>query len=89
MEATIATMNSAPQKEYNINRLTLFTGDRTKIENFIQECNVYLYINDMIYNTDPVRGHLLRPPSLTEYLWATTPETFCLHNPLYIPPHHH
>ena len=55
MEATVATMNSAPQKEYNINRPTLFTSDRTKIKNFIQECDVYLNINDMIYDTDPAK----------------------------------
>ena len=48
----LTTMNPAPQKEYNINWPTPFTSDRTKIENFIQECNIYLNINDTIYDTD-------------------------------------
>ena len=51
----LATLNMAPRKEYNINRPTLFTGNRTKIENFVQECNVYLNINDTIYDTDPAK----------------------------------
>ena len=55
MEATVATMNLAPRKEYNINGPTLFTGDQTKIKNFVQECDVYLNINDTIYNTDPAK----------------------------------
>ena len=51
----LTTMNPTPRKEYNINRPTPFTGDRTKIENFIQECDVYLNINDSIYDTDTVK----------------------------------
>ena len=51
----LTTMNPIPQKEYNINRPTPFTGDQTKIENFVQECNVYLNINDMIYDTDAAK----------------------------------
>ena len=51
----LTTMNPAPQKEYNIDRSTPFTGDWTKIENFVQECNVYLNINDTIYDTDAVK----------------------------------
>ena len=30
-------------------------GGRTKIENFVQECNVYLNINDTIYDTDAAK----------------------------------
>ena len=45
----------APRKEYNINRPTPFTGDRAKIENFVQECDVYLNINDTIYDTDAAK----------------------------------
>ena len=41
-----------PSKEYGLNRLTPFTGDRTKIENFIQECDVYLAINEAIYDNE-------------------------------------
>ena len=33
----------------------LFTGNRTKIENFVQECDVYLNINDTIYDTEPAK----------------------------------
>ena len=51
----LTTTNLTPRKEYNINRLTPFTGDRTKIENFVQECDVYLNINNMIYNTDTAK----------------------------------
>ena len=51
----MTTMNPAPRKEYNINRPTLFTGDRTKIENFVQECDIYLNINDTIYDMDTAK----------------------------------
>ena len=51
----LTTMNLTPRKEYNINRPTPFTSDRAKIKNFIQECNVYLNINDMIYDTDAAK----------------------------------
>ena len=32
-----------------------FTGDRTKVETFIQECRVYLQINKHIYTTDDAK----------------------------------
>ena len=32
-----------------------FTGNRTKIKNFVQECDVYLNINDNIYDNKPAR----------------------------------
>ena len=51
----LTTMDSAPRKEYNINRPTPFTSDRTKIKNFIQECDVYLNINDTIYDMDTAK----------------------------------
>ena len=58
MDATTITtpeMTSGPRKEYGLNRPTPFTGDRTKIENFIQECDVYLAINEAKYDNEPAR----------------------------------
>ena len=46
----------SPQKEYGLNWLTPFMGDWTKIENFIQECDMYLAINKAIYNNEPAKG---------------------------------
>jgi hypothetical protein len=39
-------------KEYGMNKLTLFTGDQTKIRRFLQDCLGYLDMNQSIYNTD-------------------------------------
>jgi hypothetical protein len=39
-------------KEYGMNKPTPFTGDRTKIRRFLQDCLGYLDINQRIYNTD-------------------------------------
>jgi hypothetical protein len=49
--APSAAPNFAP-KEYGINKPTPFTGDRTRIETFVQECLVYLTINRRVYDTD-------------------------------------
>ena len=43
---------NSPLRENNINKLTPFTGDRKKIETFIQECKMYLRINRYIYEDD-------------------------------------
>ena len=51
----LTTMNLTPRKEYNINQPTPFTSDRMKIKNFVQECNVYLNINDMIYDMNAAK----------------------------------
>ena len=51
---TMAT-NTTQKKEYNINQPTPFTGDRTKIKNFVQECDVYLNINQGIYDNDTAK----------------------------------
>src|SRR6202161_1192898 len=40
------------KREYNINRPTPFTGDRNEIENFVQECDVYLTLNKFIYDDE-------------------------------------
>ena len=47
--------NNTQKKEYNINRPTPFTGDRTKIENFVQECDIYLNINQGTYDNDAAK----------------------------------
>jgi hypothetical protein len=39
-------------REKNINKPTPFTGNRKKVENFIQECKMYLHINRQIYIDD-------------------------------------
>jgi hypothetical protein len=39
-------------KEYGMNKLTPFTGNRTKIRRFLQDCLGYLNMNQSIYNTD-------------------------------------
>ena len=43
---------NSPLRENNINKPTPFTGDRKKIETFIQECKMYLRINRYIYEDD-------------------------------------
>ena len=43
---------NSPLREKNINKPTPFTGDRKKVETFIQECKMYLRINRNIYEDD-------------------------------------
>jgi hypothetical protein len=42
-------------KKYGMNKLTPFTGDRTKIRGFLQDCLGYLDMNQSIYNTDQLK----------------------------------
>jgi hypothetical protein len=42
-------------KEYGMNKPTPFTGDRTKIRRFLQDCLEYLDMNQGIYNTDRLK----------------------------------
>jgi hypothetical protein len=42
-------------KEYGINKPTPFTGDQTKIRQFLQDCLGYLDMNQSIYNTDQLK----------------------------------
>jgi Zinc knuckle len=42
-------------KEYGMNKPTPFTGDRTKIRQFLQDCLEYLDMNQGIYNTDRLK----------------------------------
>src|SRR5271166_4756723 len=47
--------NQGTPKEIGINKPTPFTGDRQKVNSFIQECNIYLTVNKGIYNTDEAK----------------------------------
>lgn len=51
-ENTRNTYDKNSAKEKSICRPTPFDGDRKKIENFVQECRMYLQINKGIYTTD-------------------------------------
>jgi hypothetical protein len=42
-------------KEYGMNKPMPFTGDRTKIRRFLQDCLGYLDINQAIYNSDRLK----------------------------------
>lgn len=49
------TTNTGMAKEFGIEKPPHFDGDQTKIKAFIQECNVYLNINENVYNTNRVK----------------------------------
>jgi Domain of unknown function (DUF4939) len=42
-------------KEYGMNKPTPFTGDQTKIRQFLQDCLGYLDMNQEIYNSDQLK----------------------------------
>ena len=42
-------------KELGINKPTPFTGERMKVNLFIQECNIYLTVNRNIYSTEEAK----------------------------------
>ena len=50
--STPNTPNNSNAKEKMINKPTSFTGDRKRIETFLQECQIYLQINRRVYETD-------------------------------------
>ena len=50
-----APQNSAHLKEYGLNKPTPFSGNQTKIKAFIQECLVYINMNEDIYVTDKLK----------------------------------
>jgi hypothetical protein len=52
--ATTQVVTEKP-KEYRMNKPTLFTGDQTKIRQFLQDCLGYLDMNQSIYNSDRLR----------------------------------
>jgi hypothetical protein len=53
MAQTQVVANKA--KEYGMNKPTPFTGDRTKIRRFLQDCLGYLDMNQSIYNTNQLK----------------------------------
>ena len=50
-----AFQTSATTKEYGLNKPTPFSGDRTKIKAFLQECLIYIDINEDIYTMDKLK----------------------------------
>lgn len=40
------------QKEFTINKPTQFDGNRKEVQSFLQDCKVYLKVNEHIYTTD-------------------------------------
>ena len=50
-----ATQNGAHAKEYGLNKPTPFSGDQTKVKVFLQECLVYINMNEDIYITDKLK----------------------------------
>ena len=60
VEPMTSFLNPVPQtgastKEYGLNKPTPFSGDRTKVKAFLQECLVYIDINEDIYVTDKLK----------------------------------
>ena len=51
----LAPQTSAHAKEYGLNKPMPFSGDRTKIKAFLQECLVYIDMNEEIYMTDKLK----------------------------------
>ena len=50
-----APQNSAHAKEYGLNKPTAFSGNRTKVKAFLQECLVYIDMNEEVYTTDKLK----------------------------------
>ena len=50
-----APQNSTHTKEYGLNKPTPFSGDRTKVKAFLQECLVYIDMNEKVYTTDKLK----------------------------------
>src|ERR1700678_4268268 len=48
----MAPSNSNKMKELRINPPTNFTGNQDDLENFIQDCTLYMTLNRVIYDTD-------------------------------------
>ena len=53
-------MNPAPQngahaKEYSLDKPTPFSGDQTKVKASLQECLVYIDMNEDVYVTDKLK----------------------------------
>ena len=50
-----APQNSAHAKEYGLNKPMPFSGNRTKVKAFLQECLVYININEEVYMMDKLK----------------------------------
>jgi hypothetical protein len=48
----MAPSNSNGMKELRINPPTNFTGNRDDLDNFVQDCTLYLTLNKTVYETD-------------------------------------
>src|SRR5271155_1383078 len=48
----MASSNSSETKELRINPPTRFSGNRDDLDNFIQDCTLYLTLNRAVYETD-------------------------------------
>ena len=48
----MASLHSNETKELRINPPTHFTGNRDDLNNFIQDCTLYLTLNRAVYKTD-------------------------------------
>ena len=51
----LAPQNGAHVKEYSLNKPMPFSGDQTKIKAFLQECLVYIDMNEDVYMTDKLK----------------------------------
>ena len=51
----LAPQNSTHMKEYGLNKPMPFSGDQMKIKAFLQECLVYINMNEEIYMTDRLK----------------------------------
>ena len=51
----LAPQNSAHVKEYGLNKPMPFGGNQMKIKAFLQECLVYIDMNEEIYMTDKLK----------------------------------
>ncbi|PPR06504.1 hypothetical protein CVT24_002664, partial [Panaeolus cyanescens] len=54
-QPTLPLPTTSQEKELRIGLPTPFTGDRTKLAAFLQDCTVYLRINRALYNNDEKR----------------------------------
>ena len=55
-----APQNGAHAKGYGLNKPMPFSSDRTKIKAFLQECLVYIDMNEEIYMTDRLKIQWLK-----------------------------
>ena len=51
----LVPQNSAQTKEYGLNKPTPFSGDSMKVKAFLQECLVYIDMNEEVYTTDKLK----------------------------------